>query len=211
MNKIYLDKVNSTQTYLKTYIKNNGYVRPMAVITQNQTNGIGSRDNDWDGKNGNLFFSFVVDKNNLPKDLALQSASIYFSFILKDILEACGSLVWLKWPNDFYVNDKKIGGTITNVNNELLYCGIGINLVEVKSDFGYLDIDINIDEILNKYFDILETYPSWKQIFMKFEVEFHKNNYFKTNLDDSKILLKDTILQKDGSILVDKKKVFSLR
>ena len=97
------------------------------------------------------------------------------------------------------------------MKNELLYCGIGLNLIEFNSNFGYLDININIDEILNEYFDILETYPLWKQIFMKYEVDFQKNNCFKTNLDDSKILLKDTILQKDGSILIDKKKVFSLR
>ena len=211
MDKIYLDKVNSTQIYLKNYIKENGYKQPISVIAQNQTDGIGSRNNKWNGKNGNLFFSFVLDKNKLPKDLPLQSASIYFSFILKDLLSKKGSLVLLKWPNDFYIKNKKIGGTITSLKNELLYCGIGLNLIEFNSNFGYLDININIDEILNEYFDILETYPLWKQIFMKYEVDFQKNNCFKTNLDGSKILLKDTILQKDGSILIDKKKVFSLR
>ena len=28
------------------------------------------------------------------------------SLIQKDVLKQMGSKVWLKWPNDFYVNDK---------------------------------------------------------------------------------------------------------
>ncbi len=79
MKIIELDEVNSTQTYLRELIKTNGYIEPVVVITTNQTNGIGSRGNGWDGVKGNLFFSFVLNKNDLPTDLPLQSASIYFS------------------------------------------------------------------------------------------------------------------------------------
>ena len=34
----------------------------------------------------------------------------------------------IKWPNDFYIDDKKIGGTITNLSGKYVYCGIGTNL-----------------------------------------------------------------------------------
>lgn len=203
--------LDSTQISIKEYIKENGYIQPLCYVTQNQTNGIGSRDNSWTGKNGNLFFSFVIDRNLLPIDLPLQSASIYFSYILKNILSMYGSQVCLKWPNDFYIDDKKIGGTITSTKENLIYCGIGLNLFKINDEFGYLDIDINIDEILNQYFQALEKYPKWKQIFSKFEIEFHHNNNFKTYIDKEKILLKETILQHDGSLLIDGKKVFSLR
>jgi BirA family biotin operon repressor/biotin-[acetyl-CoA-carboxylase] ligase len=207
MNKIYLDKVNSTHLYLKNYIRENGYAQPTAIITQNQTNGIGSRDNQWIGKDGNLFFSFVLNTSLLPQDLPYQSTSIYFSYILKDILVKYGSKVCFKWPNDFYIQDKKIGGTITKVNSNLIYCGIGLNLFFVSNEFGYLDIDIEIDEMLNQYFQVLEQYPSWKQIISKFEIEFDQQNGFRTN----KILLNNTVLQSDGSLLINGKKVFSLR
>ncbi len=143
--------------------------------------------------------------------MALQSASIYFSYILKDILQSAGSTVWLKWPNDFYIKDKKIGGTITTITSDLILCGIGLNLVNTNEKFGVLDIKINIDKILTQYFQAIKKYPTWKQIFSKFEIEFYEGNSFKVNIDNEKILLKDTKLQKDGSLLVDGKKVFSLR
>jgi len=211
MKLIYLEETSSTHTYLKEYINKNGYTQSVSIITQNQTSGIGSRDNSWNGKEGNLFFSFVIDIKKLPKDLALQSSSIYFSYILKNILKEFGSKVILKWPNDFYIENKKIGGTITSISGNLIYCGIGLNLVEVSESFGYLDIDIDVDKLLNEYFSSLEEYPSWKQIFSKFEIEFKHNNDFKTNIKDQKILLKNVILQDDGSLFVDGEKVFSLR
>jgi len=113
MDIVYLDEIDSTHRYLKEYIKENGFKIPIAVVTQNQTNGIGSRENSWYGMQGNLFFSFVLSKDFLPNDLKIESASIYFSYVLKEILTKYGSCVWLKWPNDFYLDDKKIGGTIT--------------------------------------------------------------------------------------------------
>ncbi len=207
----FLNKVDSTHQYLKQYIKINNYKKPIAIITRNQTDGIGSRNNDWEGREGNLFFSFVVSTNDLPSDLPLQSASIYFNYILKDILSSLGSSIWLKWPNDFYCEDKKIGGTITHLSKELIYCGIGLNLYKVNNNFGYLDISLDINSMLNKYFDALQKYPSWKEIFSKFEIEFHKNIDFTTNVENQKVLLKNTVLNSDGSLTINSKKVFSLR
>ena len=152
MKIIKLKEVDSTHRYIKDYITENGYTEPLCVLCDYQTQGIGSRGNSWLGKKGNLFFSFVMDKEFLPEDLPLQSSSIYFSYILKDILKDLGSKVWLKWPNDFYLDDKKIGGTITTVSKNLLYCGIGINLKNVSEDFGKLDINVDIDDMLKSYF-----------------------------------------------------------
>ncbi len=140
MKIIRLNEVNSTHTYLKEYIQTNGYVEPLCIVTDYQTNGIGSRGNSWTGKKGNLFFSFVISIDELPEDLPIQTISIYVSYILKSILKNLGSNVWIKWPNDFYINNKKIGGTITNMSKNLVYCGIGLNLLEVEEDFGKLDI-----------------------------------------------------------------------
>jgi len=205
----YFDKVSSTHTKLQDYINQYGYTKPLCFVTNEQTNGIGSRNNKWENQKGNLFFSFVVDKKLLPKDLQIQSSSIYFSFILKEILSSLGSNVFIKWPNDFYIDDKKIGGTITTLKNDLLYCGIGLNLIKVSNCFGHLDIVIgNIDDFLNEYFKALEIYPSWKQIISKFEIEYYQTNVaFKAN----NISLKNSVLQKDGSLLINGKKVFSLR
>ena len=211
MEIIYLKKVDSTHTHLKNYIKINSYKHPLAIVTQFQTNGIGSRENNWQGKKGNLFFSFVIDKNLLPSDLPLHSSSIYFGFILKQLLKENDSKIWLKWPNDFYIDDKKIGGTITNLTKELLYCGIGLNLECVSEEFGYLDIQIDHKKLLDNYFKQITTGITWKQIFSNYSLEFEKSRQFTTTIDNRKNLLKNAILNDDGSINIDKKKVFSLR
>jgi len=208
---IYLNEVDSTHTYLKAYIKKYGYKSPLAVISHHQTNGIGSRDNSWIGEDGNLFLSFVIHKKDLPIDLQLQSASIYFSFILKNLLSQYGSKIWLKWPNDFYIDNKKVGGTITNLQGDLLLCGIGLNLKYISEEFGYLDIKFDRKNYLNEYFKLLDKKISWKQIFSKYTLEFDKSKQMKTTINHEKISLKDAILNFDGSIFIENKKVYSLR
>ena len=211
MEIIYLKSVNSTHKYLQEYIKENGYHNPIAVFTSNQTNGIGSRNNKWEGQKDNFYLSFVISKENLPQDIEIQSLSIYFSFILKDLLKSLNSNVWLKWPNDFYINDKKIGGTITTISKELIYCGIGINFTNISNNFESLDIEISADRLLNLYLNKLEYYPSWKHIFSKYSIEFQHSKKFYATIDYKKVSLENSILNDDGSIQIDNKKVFSLR
>lgn len=211
MEIITLEEVDSTHSYLKNLIHSNGYKSPLAVVTQFQTNGIGSRDNSWNGVKGNLFFSFVMAKDELPSDLKLESASIYFSYLLKEILIKHRSKIWLKWPNDFYIEDKKIGGTITTLSSNLLLCGIGLNLRKVSDDYGFLDITIDLKDFLEEYFNLLKSKIPWKQIFSNFEIEFKRSKEYQTTINKEKVSLKDAILLDDGSIMIDNKKVYSLR
>ena len=211
MKIIRLEQVNSTHTYLKEYILKNGFEESLCIFTDYQTNGLGSRGNSWSGKKGNLFFSFVIKKEFLPSDLPLQSVTIYVSFILKKILKDLGSKIWLKWPNDFYIDNKKIGGTITTVSKDLIYCGIGLNLLAVDEAFGKLDIKIDVNNVLESYFKLLGEKILWKQIFSDFRIEFQHSKKFQTTIDDQKVSLENAILNEDGSIQVNNKKVFSLR
>ncbi|WP_044417808.1 biotin--[acetyl-CoA-carboxylase] ligase [Halarcobacter anaerophilus] len=211
MKIIFLEEVNSTHTYLRDLIKNEGYSYPVCITSKVQTEGVGSRGNSWIGKEGNLFFSFVIKKDALPKDLQLQSASIYFSYILKKVLAQKGSLLWLKWPNDFYIENKKIGGTITTATKDLIFCGIGLNLIEVSKEYGKLDIEIDKNECLKIYFDSLQKQNSWKEVFSQFKVEFQKSRKFKATINNKKISLENAVLFSDGSIEINNTKVFSLR
>ncbi len=211
MEILRLKEVDSTHTYLKDYIKQNGYKNSLCVVTDYQTNGIGSRGNSWQGVKGNLFFSFVVQKNDLPNDLPLQSTSIYFSYILKSLLKDFGSKVWLKWPNDFYIEDKKIGGTITSMTKDLIFCGIGMNLINVEEKFGKLDIPINSHILLESYMNEVEKQISWKQIFSQFKIEFELSKKFHATVNNQKVTLQDAVLNDDGSVYLNNEKVFSLR
>ena len=100
----WFDTLPSTHNYLIASLREGTLFAPCAIGATIQTHGVGSRGNSWLGETGNLFFSFCVEEKQLPQDLPLASVSIYFSALMKEVLEDQGSNVWLKWPNDFYLN-----------------------------------------------------------------------------------------------------------
>ncbi len=211
MKIIYLESIGSTQKYLKELILEGSISLPCAVVADMQTNGIGSRENLWSGARGNLFLSFAIPLNELPKDLRLESASIYFSYILKETLWELGSDVWLKWPNDFYIGDKKIGGMITNLLKDSLVCGVGLNIAEAPLGFGKLDIAVSRDELIERYFNNIKKMNLWKQVFSKYEIEFYKNQNFYTHNKNLIISLKDASLCSDGSVTINGERIYSRR
>jgi len=201
----------STQTYLVEALQKNTLNAPVAVLALEQNAGVGSRDNEWSGGEGNFFASVAVKLEDLPKDLPLSSASIYFSFIMKQILLELGENIWLKWPNDFYKNDEKVGGTITKKVNDTLVCGIGINLKKSQNGYSALRSDISPQFLLEKYLLALEKFPKWKQIFSEYEVEFELSRKFSVHIENYQKSLSDATLQPDGSLIIEGEKVFSLR
>jgi BirA family biotin operon repressor/biotin-[acetyl-CoA-carboxylase] ligase len=209
----------STQIYLVEALQKSKLDAPLAVLALEQNDGIGSRDNEWSGGEGNFFASIAVKLEDLPADLPLSSASIYFSFIMKQTLLELGENIWLKWPNDYYKNDEKIGGTITKKVNDTLVCGNGINLKKSQNGYTALQSDILPKVLLEKYLLAVETYPKWKHVFSEYKIEFelsrkfsvHIENYQKDQQLGAKQSLADATLQDDGSLIIDEKKVFSLR
>jgi len=208
---IYLKSVDSTQTYLKQQILSGAVIKSLGVFADIQTNGVGSRNNTWQGLQGNLFFSFAIPLDDLAKDLKIESASIYFAQILKDILESMGSKIWLKWPNDFYIENKKIGGMMTNIIKNHLVCGIGLNLVASPKNFSVLDISIDKNELIKIYTKNIEKSFLWKQIFSKYKLNFHLSQKYNTHNNNLKISLENSILQDDGSVEINGERIYSSR
>lgn len=203
--------IPSTHQYVSDLLRSNSIVPPYALGCDEQPNGIGSRGNGWIGKRGNLFFSFCVEEKHLPEDLPLASISIYFSALLKHVLEAKGSKVWLKWPNDFYLDEQKIGGIITTKINTSIIGSIGLNLLHSPEEFGVLDIKIKPKELALLFLKVLEEKRVWKKVFSKYQLEFDKNGPYAFHLDGKVVSLRDAILNNDGSITIENKKVYSLR
>ncbi|WP_345973232.1 biotin--[acetyl-CoA-carboxylase] ligase [Sulfurimonas diazotrophicus] len=207
----WLERVDSTQRYLIDQLKKGEVVPPFAVVADVQDAGRGSRGNSWTGLEGNLFFSFAVERSVLPADLKLESSSIYFAFLLKMVLEDAGSEVWLKWPNDFYIGEQKIGGTITTLRQNSLVCGIGLNLKNAPEGFAALDIEISRKKLLDDYFSRVEGFPKWKEIFRLYALEFDKSRRFQTHNNHHKFSLENAVLCDDGSVMCDGQRIYSQR
>lgn len=211
MTIYHFETLESTQKTLREGIKSKTMQAPCIVICDNQTNGIGSRGNTWVGSTGNLFFSFAWSQSLFPKDLPLASTSLYIGWLLCETLRRKGSNIWLKWPNDIYLENKKCGGIITQVLSETIICGIGLNTHSAPSGFTSVNINSNHNELLTTFIDSLKKAPLWKEIFSKFTIEFQNHSEIFATINGSKQSLKEAVLNEDGSLTIDNKKVYSLR
>lgn len=112
-----------------------------------QTAGIGQRGNHWDSEpNKNLTFSLVLHPSFLPADRQFkltEALSLALVDFLQQILSGSPSKlegvaegrgrVFIKWPNDIYVEGRKICGTLVSTRLQgtqiaSVICGIGVNV-----------------------------------------------------------------------------------
>lgn len=213
----HFDTLPSTQIYAIDSIKSNTLNTPFCIHATRQSNAIGSRGNQWDSVPKALLFSFAMPLSSLPEDLKIESSSIFFGVIMREFLFTLGSKVWLKYPNDLYIDKNKIGGIITQIARDNLVCGIGINLYSQSQQSKYhtleetVSANIEPTNFLKDFFDSFKNFTLWKQIFSIYKLEFHKNDSFFFHFDKRQICLKDATLNEDGSLEIDGHKIYSLR
>ncbi len=211
MEIIYYECLDSTQKKLVELVREGKINSNTAIVTKKQTAGVGSRNNSWEAKEGDLLCSFAIKKEDLPEDLPISSASIYFAFLMKEILNNYSQDCWLKWPNDIYIKNKKCGGVITQLIKGRYIVGLGINLVERENDFAFCSIKKSVKEVLNSYFMLLKKRVKWQEVFSKYRIEFKNNNEFLTTIKGRKIAIKCATLTSDGALIIDNERIYSLR
>ena len=103
------------------------------VYADTQTKGRGTYGKEWVSDKGNLFGSiFFPLKNNYP---SFNEFSTINPIIISDVIEHfCEKKnINLKFPNDIFVNRKKICGILQELivsnNKKFLIIGIGVNIV----------------------------------------------------------------------------------
>ncbi len=195
------DSLPSTQIYLLEKLKNNELKVPILIVAKNQSAGIGSRGNIWEGAKSALTFSLALNASDLPKDLPMQANALYLGFLFKEVLKELGSQTWLKWPNDLYLENQKIGGVLVNVYKDMRVCGIGVNRVSKK--WACLDIGASDDLIIEGFLKKIEENLFWGEVLSKYALEFHRSNFFSFHNDWGEAMsLKDAELLEDGRICI---------
>lgn len=136
MQIVRLDPVESTNKYCEAL--NLAEVEDFTCYwTTVQTAGIGQRGNHWHSSPElNLTFSLVLHPTWLPADRQFMLTQA-LSLALVDFLSIHNShfSISIKWPNDIYVDGKKICGTLTSARLAegrlaSAVCGIGLNVNE---------------------------------------------------------------------------------
>ena len=211
MEIVFVESIKSTQLALIEGIREGKIKAPFAILAQFQSAGVGSRDNAWQGQKDNFYLSFALNANELASDLPISSASIYFAYLMCEHLNSLGSKAWLKWPNDLYLGQEKLGGIITTKLKGTFVCGIGINLINAPQNCAVLDIQISAKTLAQGFLKSLENLRSWKEILSKYSLQFSLCKNFSVHIDGKELSMACAELQNDGSIIIDNKKVFSAR
>ncbi len=128
-NYIFFEEIDSTNVYAKKEDLPHGTV----VLAETQTAGKGRKGRKWVSEKGKgLYFSIVL-KEGIPIDRFL-IFSLLFPSVVKAVLEEyVRKTIYIKWPNDLYIEDKKFAGFLIESEiegNEIhkVVVGIGINV-----------------------------------------------------------------------------------
>lgn len=144
---VFLKKINSTNLFLKEKLaqqKKNFLKNGTTVWAWEQTQGYGRYNRKWQSQNGKTAtFSFLLESFFFKK----QSNNFILSCHLNQIIALTIVLFLkkqfnikaeIKFPNDVYVNKKKICGilieNISEKKNDYCIVGIGLNLFSLQND-----------------------------------------------------------------------------
>jgi BirA family biotin operon repressor/biotin-[acetyl-CoA-carboxylase] ligase len=123
---IYRLTTESTMILSKREIEEGGPSGTL-VLSEQQTGGKGREKREWVSKpHGNLYFTFHLKektydnffKINLLIPIAITTALLDFEIKAK-----------IKWPNDVWVNGKKISGMLIDIDDKIDYKALNIGII----------------------------------------------------------------------------------
>lgn len=130
----YFDTIDSTNNYAMKLVETGLAKHGEIIWAKHQLAGKGQRGKTWVDNENNLKFSLII--NTLDIQHSLFSLNMMVAITLTNYLKtilADNCQVFVKWPNDIYINDKKaVGILIENSFRGMKWnfsvIGIGINL-----------------------------------------------------------------------------------
>jgi BirA family biotin operon repressor/biotin-[acetyl-CoA-carboxylase] ligase len=155
-----LPEIDSTNNYLKKLLSN---TKPLAegtvIMADHQFAGRGQQSNVWEAEKGkNLTISILLNPSflNLHQQFYLNKAvSLGINDCLRGII---GEDCKIKWPNDIYYKNQKLGGVlveniISGHSIKTSIVGIGINVNQ--QNFGdSVERAISLSKILHQDYDL---------------------------------------------------------
>jgi BirA family biotin operon repressor/biotin-[acetyl-CoA-carboxylase] ligase len=130
---IQLNSVDSTNSYASRLLRQETVTEGTVILAVHQTQGKGQAGNNWESHDGkNLLFSIILWPDFLRADKQFYLSMSISNGIL-DFIAPIEKPVGIKWPNDIYLNGRKVAGilienTIIANNLHTSIIGIGLNV-----------------------------------------------------------------------------------
>ncbi len=192
---IYLKKTGSTMTVAKRLLSM--LEPPFIVLAESQISGYGQRNRKWLSQEGGLWFTEVFYTERI---LGL---SLFISIPILRVLKKYDSEIKVKWPNDLYLNDKKIAGILTKTSRNIAFVGIGINVENDIPDEAR-KYAISLKELGNiKRTKIFEEIKKEEEMLLP---AFSENGFapFRNEYEDHLIFINKNITVKSESVIQGK-------
>ena len=200
LNLVRLDTVDSTNNYAANLCKLSKLVNGTTILTKRQNHGRGQRGATWHSEpDKNLIFSTVIYPNLPIKRIFY--LNICASISLVKTLNDLGIQAKVKWPNDIYIENRKVAGIL--IENQLggnlvqtSVIGVGLNVNQLN-----FPPDINATSLSLEKGIELKTFGDVKIKEVHFSQQFPNvvyNQSFEKSVDEIKIPTSD--LQFNGRI-----------
>lgn len=136
---LYYDVLDSTQKEAKRRIRQNNIVNGTIILTNHQTEGIGTKGRIWyTTSHTNITMTLVFFPNCDIREL--EGLTIKIAEVIKNAIQnRYGISLQIKQPNDLLLSGKKIGGILTESSTyqeKVKYLLIGIGFNVNQTDFG---------------------------------------------------------------------------
>ena len=139
---VHIDETDSTNRWLKERASEFSPDDSVAVVADYQTAGRGCGTNSWESERGkNLLLSLLIHPTGIPANRQFL-ISEWVSVALCELLEHyIYNKVEIKWPNDIYVDGRKICGILIenrlqgdHIKDSIIGIGLNINQRQFLSD-----------------------------------------------------------------------------
>jgi BirA family biotin operon repressor/biotin-[acetyl-CoA-carboxylase] ligase len=147
-----LDTVDSSSSWLGRKNDTGESIHGRACVTDFQSAGRGRRGRHWQGSPySHIMFSLGWKLGIALREIEGLSLSIGLT-IASVIRELTNVEIGLKWPNDLWCANRKLGGVLIETRpsqgpNPLVIVGVGLNIDEPRPDF--LEVNQGITDLAN--------------------------------------------------------------
>ena len=135
-----LDSADSTNIVAARMIAE-GARGDFAVAATRQTAGRGRLGRSWTSPPGLGMYVTIALRPDAPLERYPQLTLVATVAAVETIGETTGTRLAIKWPNDLYLNDRKVGGILAETvpdqegGAEYAVVGIGLNVLQRRGDF----------------------------------------------------------------------------
>ena len=199
MKKIFkYDAVNSTNDLLLEWAENINTLNGSVIWALNQQKGRGQHGKVWESNTGeNLTFSMLIRHDGM----SVMEQFIFNKAISVAILKALSVLspnFKIKWPNDIYLNEKKIAGILIEnsikgkyIDYSVIGIGINVNQRKFSSDLknassiiNETSVEVELENLLYQIIDNINFFMNYLH---------HKQNKKILDIYLSSLFRKNTI------------------